>query len=107
MQGVCLRIYIIERQKHHGEMLYEWLLERAKALGILGGSVFRATAGFGRHGRIHEEAFFELAADLPMELEFVLSEQQATQILKLLKDEHLQLFYLKLPAEYGVIGVDV
>lgn len=56
--------------------------------------------------RMHEEAFFELAADLPMELEFVLSEQQATQVLKLLKDERLQLFYIKLPAEYGVIDVD-
>ncbi|MFT3790053.1 MAG: DUF190 domain-containing protein [Rudaea sp.] len=44
-------------------LLYEWLLERARKLGIHGGSAFRAIAGYGRHGRLHEQQFFELAGE--------------------------------------------
>ena len=37
------------------------VLEQAKKQGVRGGSAFRAIAGFGRHGILHEEHFFELA----------------------------------------------
>ena len=100
--AVCLKLYVTELQKHNGELLYEWLLERAKALGIPGGSALRAIAGYGRHGTMHEEAFFELAADLPVELEFVVSEEQAQQLLNLLKAEQLKLVYTKMPVDAGI-----
>jgi len=103
MQGVCLKLFVTEVQRHHGELLYEWLLEQAKKLGIPGGSVFRATAGYGRHGKLHEETFFELAGDMPLELEFVLSADQAEAILQLIKGQGLKLFYVKMPAEYGFV----
>lgn len=102
MQGVCLRFFVSEAQRHGGELLYEWLLEQAKAMGIGGGTVLRAIAGFGRHGRLHEEAFFELAGDLPVEVEFLLGEQQAERLLALIKAEKLRLFHVRMPAEYGV-----
>jgi uncharacterized protein len=102
MQGVCLKLFVTEGVRHHGELLYEWLLEQAKKLGIPGGSVFRATAGYGRHGKLHEETFFELAGDLPVELEFVLSADQAEALLRLIKDEGLKLFYVIIPVEYGI-----
>jgi PII-like signaling protein len=104
MRGVCLKIYTTEVHKHDGMLLYEWILERAKAIGIPGGSVFRAIAGYGRHGKLHEEAFFELAADLPVELEFVASEERIGQLLDLLAGERLQLFYVKFPVETGITG---
>ena len=63
------------------------------------GQVF---AGFGRHGRLHEEAFFELAGDLPVEVEFLVSGEQAERLLALLKDENMRLFYARMPAEYGI-----
>ena len=59
MNGYQLKFYIHENRKHRGILLYEWLIEKAKEMGIHGGSVFRAIAGFGRHGIIHEEHFFE------------------------------------------------
>jgi PII-like signaling protein len=102
MQGVCLKLFVTEGVRHHGELLYEWLLEQAKKLGIPGGSVFRATAGYGRHGKLHEETFFELAGDLPVELEFVLSADQAEALLRLIKGEGLKLFYVIIPVEYGI-----
>lgn len=102
MQGVCLKLFVSESQRHNGNLLYEWLLEQAKAMGIGGGTAVRAMAGFGRHGRLHEEAFFELAGDLPVEIEFLVSEAQADQLLSLLKSESLRLFYYRMTVEYGV-----
>lgn len=103
MQGVYLKFYVTESRKHGGVLLYEWLLEQAKRLGVPGGSAFRAIAGFGRHGRLHEETFFELAADLPVEVGFILNEEQAARLVDLLKAEKLKLFYVKLPAESSVL----
>ena len=102
MQGVCLKLFVSEAQRHHGKLLYEWLLEQARSMGIGGGTAVRAMAGFGRHGRLHEEAFFELAGELPVEIEFLVSEAQADQLLSLLKAESLRLCYARMPAEYGI-----
>lgn len=102
MQGVCLKFFVSEMQRYGSELLYEWLLEQAKGMGIGGGTALRAIAGFGRHGRLHEEAFFELAGDLPVEIEFLVSTEQAEELLALLKTEGLRLFYVAIPAEYGI-----
>jgi PII-like signaling protein len=103
MQGTYLRFYVHENRKHHGILLYEWLLERAKKAGIHGGSAFRAIAGFGRHGVLHEQHFFELAGDLTVEVEFLLSDEEAAMLLDLLRREQVRVFYAKVPAEFGMI----
>ncbi|MBS1221689.1 MAG: hypothetical protein H6R23_1309 [Proteobacteria bacterium] len=59
MKGTYLKFYVHEHRRHHGILLYEWLLERARKLGIHGGSAFRAIAGFGRHGVLHEDVINE------------------------------------------------
>lgn len=101
MKGVCLKFYTYEFQKHHGVLLYEWLLEFAKKNGVHGGSAFRALAGFGRHGVMHEEHFFELASDVPIEVKFIISEQESNRLLEILKNEKIDLFYTKSTIEYG------
>ena len=60
MKGTYLRFYVHELRRRHGEPLYDWLLKKAKDIGIHGGSAFRAIAGYGRHGVLHEQRFFEL-----------------------------------------------
>ena len=104
MQGIYLKFYVQESSRHHGKLTYEWLLEQARALGIKGGSAFRAIAGFGRHGRLHEEHFFELAGDVPVQVGFALKEVDAERLLEFLAFEQLNLFYLRLPVEIGVTG---
>jgi PII-like signaling protein len=104
MIGIHLRLYTYEIRRHDGELVYQWLLDQAKRLGIHGGSAFRAMAGFGRHGRLHEAHFYELAGEEPVLVEFIVTEAQAEQLLALLEAEGLRLFYAKLPTEYGVIG---
>lgn len=104
MKGVHLRFYTYEDRKHHGLPVYEWLLDRAKKLGIHGGSAFKAMAGFGRHGKLHEQHFFELAGEEPILVEFIVTAEQAQLFLDLLKAEGLHLFYATLPTEYGIVG---
>ena len=106
MNGTLLRFYVHENRIHKHIALYEWLLEQAKKLGIHGGSAFRAIAGFGRHGILHEEHFFELAADLTVEVEFVVTDEEAERLLALLRRERVSVFYARVPAEFGTIEGD-
>ncbi len=103
MQSVYLKFYVTEKQRHNGTLLYEWLLEEAKKLGVPGGSVFRAIAGFGRHGRLHEESFFELAGELPMQVEFILEAIWADKLLEALRAHKLNLFYVRYAVESGYL----
>lgn len=102
MRGTYLRFYMHENRKHHGILLYEWLLETAKKSGIHGGSAFRAIAGYGRHGVLHEQHFFELAGDLTVEVEFLLSDVQCAQLLDALRKEDVRIVYAKVAAEFGM-----
>ena len=103
MQGTILRFYVHENHTHHHVALFEWLLEQAKKLGIHGGSAFRAIAGFGRHGVLHEEHFFELANDLTIAVEFVVSDDEADKLIELLRGERVGVFYAKTAADFGAI----
>lgn len=104
MQGVYLKFYVQEKSRHHGILAYEWLLEAARKQGIHGGSAFRAIAGFGRHGKLHEEHFFELAGDVSVEVGFALTEEESQKLLAYLAGEKLRMFYFKVPLEMGVVG---
>ena len=106
MQGCFLRFYVHEDQRHHGRLVWEWLLERANQIGIRGGSAFRAMAGFGRHHVLHESHFFELAGTLTVEVEFIVTEAESQKLLKLLAAEKIRLFYAHIPAHFSVISPD-
>jgi len=101
-KGTYLRFYMHENRKHHHVLLYEWLLEKAKQIGIHGGSAFRAIAGYGRHGILHEQHFFELAGDLTVTMEFLLSDEEAKRLLELIEREQVRVFYAKFPAEFAM-----
>jgi uncharacterized protein len=101
MQRCFLKFYVAENRRHHHKLVYEWRLEEAKTSGLNGGSAFRAIAGFGRHGRLHEERFFELAGDLPVEVSFVVTDAEADHFITHVGNQGLSLFYLRVPVESG------
>jgi PII-like signaling protein len=103
MKGCSLRFYMHENRKHRGMLLYEWLLEQAKQRGIHGGSAFRAIAGFGRHGVLQEQHFFELAGNVAVLVEFLVSDPDADALLALVREDGAALFYARFAAEFGVI----
>ena len=106
MQGSFLRFYVHEGQRHQRRLVWEWLLEQANALGIRGGSAFRAMAGFGRHHVLHESTFFELAGTLTVEVEFIVTDEEAQKLLQLVQAARIRLFYACVPALFGVINPD-
>jgi len=104
LEGVHLRFFMHANARHKGKLLYEWLLEKARHEKLAGGSAFRAIAGFGRHGVLHEEAFFELAGDLPVRVEFVLREEEAERMLDIVREAGVELVYASSPIHIGVLG---
>ncbi|HSC98442.1 MAG TPA: DUF190 domain-containing protein [Casimicrobiaceae bacterium] len=101
MNGTLLRLYVHENRRHHHLLLYDWLLAQAKDLGIRGGSAFRSIAGFGRHGIVHEERFFELAGELVVEVELAVTDDEAQRLLARIREEGIDLFYVLTPVEFG------
>lgn len=105
-QGIYLRFFMHENRRHHGVLLYDWLLREAKKLGIAGGTAFRSIAGYGRHGVMHEAHFLELAGQETVRVDFIVTTADADRMMQRVREERLQLFYAKLPAEFGVLGDD-
>lgn len=103
MNGYSLRFYMHENQKHHGKLLYEWLLEAAKRHGVKGGSAFKAIAGYGRHGQLHEATFFECAGEQTVLVECLVDENEAATLIELVRKEKAPLFWARFPAEFGVV----
>ena len=106
MQGQFCRFYVHENDRHHGQLLWEWLLEQANRLGIRGGSAFKAMAGFGSRHVLHEQRFFELAGSLAVEVEFIVTDKEAHELLELLRMERVNAFYALIPARFGMTGVE-
>ncbi|MEO7051390.1 MAG: DUF190 domain-containing protein [Rhodanobacter sp.] len=102
-QGVHLTFYCHSRTRHDGLLLSEWLLEQARKRHLGGGSVFRAISGFGRHGVMHEEQFFELADDLPVKIEFLLLEEQAGGLLQLVREANVDVTYARYATSFAVL----
>jgi PII-like signaling protein len=103
---VYLKFFVIENQRHGGQLLYQWLLREASAMGLPGGSAFRAVAGFGRHHVLHEARFYELAGELPMEVVFVTDRARADQLIAHVAAAGLSLFHSLMAAESGTTGTD-
>ncbi len=95
MQANYLKFYLTEKQKHDNKPMYEWLLEQAKLIGVPGGSVFRAIAGYGRHGSLHAETFIELGGEMPIQVEFVLDARKAEELLATLRAYELNIRYVR------------
>ena len=79
-EGMMLRFYVAEGARHDGVMLWEWLLQTARGLGLPGGTALRAIGGFGRRHVLHESRFVELAGHVTVIVEFVLDGETAQRL---------------------------
>ena len=101
MEGLCVRFYTQEGMRHEGQLIHEWLFEQARLAGIAGGTAFRASAGFGRHG-LHEDSFFELAGRLPECIEFIADVESVRKLITGAGQAGLRLVYVSYPVSLGV-----
>jgi|ERR1700730_4580462 PII-like signaling protein len=106
MQGSFLRFYVHEGQRHHHGVVWEWLLIHANKLGIRGGSAFKAMKGFGRHHMLTEAKILDFSGSAVIEIEFVVTDEEAQQLFDLIHKEKIFIFYACIPASFGVINVN-
>ena len=68
-EGLLLRIYIGESDRHENRPLATALLERARREGLAGATALRGLQGFGMHSTIHSANILRLSSDLPIVIE--------------------------------------
>lgn len=69
--GVLLRIFIGETDRHQREPLYEWIVKKAREHGMAGATVVRGMQGFGADAHMHTAKILRLSQDLPIIIEIV------------------------------------
>jgi uncharacterized protein len=103
MQGYQITFFTQQGRKHGHTALCDWLLGVAKDCGLHGATIVAAAKGFGHTGQMHSAGFFDLA-DQPQLVVMTATAEQADALLARIRSEDLQLFYLKSPAEFGLLG---
>jgi len=68
-EGMLLRVFIGESDKHNGRPLYEVIVGEARRRGLAGATVWKGFMGFGAHSRMHTAKILELSQDLPIVIE--------------------------------------
>lgn len=106
MKGTYLKFYTQENRRHGSKLVHEWLVETGRELSLPGCSVFHAVAGYGHHRVMHSEHFFELQGQLPMEIVFALSDEQARALIDRISNEGVEVFWVSIPAEFGFLPAE-
>jgi PII-like signaling protein len=85
-RGIRVRAYFGERDRHHGEPLWNALLQFLRRAGGAGATVTRGVAGYGAHSTIHKASLVDLSADLPLVLEWIDTEERVERLLPELEE---------------------
>jgi PII-like signaling protein len=85
-EGVLLRVFIGETDRHDGRPLYEQIVRKARELELAGATVIRGIMGFGAASRIHTTRVLRLSEDLPIVVEIVDTEEKIDQLLPFLDE---------------------
>ena len=85
-EGQLLRIFIGENDKYERQPLYEWIVRKARELGLAGATVFRGLEGFGARSRVHTAKILRLSSDLPIVIEIVDTSEKIEQFMPIIDD---------------------
>ena len=70
-EGLLVRVFIGESDRHEGIPLYQWIVRKARSEGLAGATVIRGVEGYGATSRVHTTKILRLSEDLPMIVEIV------------------------------------
>ena len=101
MNGYKLTFYTQQGRSHGHMSIAEWLLKEAKALGVEGATFAAAQGGYGRDGKYHSARFFDVG-EQPLEVTMAVSPEHSEQLFARIEQENLQIFYMKIPVEFGI-----
>src|SRR5499427_4456052 len=69
--GVLLRVFIGESDRHDHKPLYEAIVLKAREMHLAGATVLRGPLGYGHSSRLHTAKILRLSEDLPVVVEIV------------------------------------
>lgn len=70
-EGLLLRAFIGEDDRHEGKPLYHWIVDAAHERKLAGVTVLRGLEGYGADTRIRTARILRLSTDLPLVVELV------------------------------------
>ncbi|WP_140720621.1 MULTISPECIES: DUF190 domain-containing protein [Gammaproteobacteria] len=105
MQGYQITFFTQQDRTHGSTPLAQWLVEQAKQQGIRGATLSGAIEGLGHDGKTHAINMFDLS-DQPVQVTLVVNDEEAKRLFSHLTQEKVQVFYMILPAEFGMLGGD-
>ena len=85
-EGLLLRIFVGESDKHKGKPLFEAIVQKARELNLAGATVTKGIMGFGAHSRMHSAKMLDLSEDLPIIVEIVDTEEGLNKMLPFLDE---------------------
>jgi PII-like signaling protein len=103
LQGYQLTFFTQQDRRHGWTPLGKWLLKEARNLGVGGATLSAAAEGFGRDGKLHSAHFIDMA-DQPLEVTMALSAADAERMFQRLREEKINVFFVKAPIEFGMTG---
>lgn len=103
MNGYQITFFTQHNRKHNGKPLGDWLMYLAKDMGLRGATLIPATEGVGHDGRFHSAHLFELA-EQPIQVIMAVDEDESRRLFERLQTEGVQVFYVKTPIEFGMLG---
>jgi len=86
-----LKIKASTTDKIGSKLLYQYLVEKAKAEGISGATVFRGIMGYGTSSKIHSSRFWELTEKLPVVIELVDTTDKLEKFFKEIEEKLLSM----------------
>jgi hypothetical protein len=85
-QAKRLRILVGEHD-HHGPIpLYEWIVVKARELGMAGATVTKGVMGYGGSGQLHRKEIYRLSTDEPVVIEITDTEEKVLRMLPLIEE---------------------
>ncbi len=100
MDGYFLTFFTQQNRTHEGVPLAEWLVARAREIGVRGATVIPGREGFGDDGRFHSDGFFDME-DRPIQVEMVLADAECDRLLAEIAARRLRIFYTRSRVEFG------
>ncbi len=101
MQGLQINFFTQQDCRPGHTPMAEWLLLEARKLGLNGGTLMGTGEVFAHDSKLHSAHFFELA-DQPLEVTFAVNEAHVGRLFERLRDEKVDVFYVKPPIEFGM-----
>ena len=103
MLGYQLTFFTQQDRSHQGRPLAQWLVDEARAIGIGGATLIPAAEGFGHDRKMRSVHFFELT-EQPVQVILAVTEAECQRLLARIKEEGVNIFVIKTPIEFGMIG---